>query len=224
MAWDRTNRTEAILREKVAIIVLERLNDPRLGFVTITGARLSGDKRHCKIFYTVLGTPTQRRLSEHALRDAAPHIQEVLAPTLRLRTIPELRFVYDESIAKATPIKHMGRRSRRHSCRRSHVSAAGSRPHRPCPDAVHRGSRSHSAVPRLPTTAEVDGRRAGRAQTPHQTDRTRGSNRRFGGWNRWVCYCNEPCLPRRSRKQRSALLGSSSAHFRLPPNADTVSV
>ena len=100
MAWDRTNRTEAILREKVAIIVLERLNDPRLGFVTITGARLSGDKRHCKIFYTVLGTPTQRRLSEHALRDAAPHIQEVLAPTLRLRTIPELRFVYDESIAK----------------------------------------------------------------------------------------------------------------------------
>ena len=100
MAWDRTNRTEAILREKVAIIVLERLNDPRLGFVTITGARLSGDKRHCKIFYTVLGTPVQRRLSEQALRDAAPHIQEVLAPTLRLRTIPELRFVYDESIAK----------------------------------------------------------------------------------------------------------------------------
>src|SRR6185503_14484188 len=100
MAWDRTNRTEAILREKVAIIVLERLNDPRLGFVTITGARLSGDKRHCKVFFTVLGTPTQRRLSEAALRDAAPHIQEVLAPTLRLRTIPELRFVYDESIEK----------------------------------------------------------------------------------------------------------------------------
>jgi ribosome-binding factor A len=100
MAWDRTNRTEAILREKIAIIVLERLNDPRLGFVTITGARLSGDRRHCKVFYTVLGTPTQRRLSEAALRDAAPHIQEVLAPTLRLRTIPELRFVYDESVAK----------------------------------------------------------------------------------------------------------------------------
>jgi len=100
MAWDRSNRTEAILQEKIAIIVLERLNDPRLGFVTITGARLSGDRRHCKVLYTVLGTPTQRRLTEQALRDAAPHIQEVLAPTLRLRTIPELRFVYDESVAK----------------------------------------------------------------------------------------------------------------------------
>ena len=100
MAWDRIERTEAILREKIAIIVLERLNDPRLGFVTITGAKLSRDRRHCRVLYTVLGTPTQRRLSDQALRDAAPHIQEVLAPTMRLRTIPELRFVYDESVAK----------------------------------------------------------------------------------------------------------------------------
>ena len=100
MAWDRIERTEAILREKIAIIVLERLNDPRLGFVTITGAKLSRDRRHCKVLYTVLGTPTQRRLSEQALRDAAPHIQEVLAPSMRLRTIPEVRFVYDESVAK----------------------------------------------------------------------------------------------------------------------------
>jgi ribosome-binding factor A len=102
MAWDRTERTEALLREKIAIIVLERLNDPRLGFVTITGAKLSKDKRQCKVLYTVLGTPVQRRLSEQALRDAAPHIQQVLAPTMRLRTLPELRFVYDESIEKGS--------------------------------------------------------------------------------------------------------------------------
>jgi len=100
MAWDRNERTEALLREKVAIIVLERLNDPRLGFVTITGAKLSRDKRHCRVLYTVLGTPTQRRLTERALQDAAPHIQRVLGKSMRLRTLPELRFDYDESIAK----------------------------------------------------------------------------------------------------------------------------
>jgi ribosome-binding factor A len=100
MAWDRTERTEALLREKIAIIVLERLNDPRLGFLTITGVKLSKDKRHAKVFYTVLGTPVQRRLSERALHDAAKHIQEVLAPSMRLRTMPELRFVYDESVVK----------------------------------------------------------------------------------------------------------------------------
>ena len=102
MAWDRTERTEALLREKIAIIVLERLNDPRLGFVTITGVKLSKDKRHGKVLFTVLGTPVQRRLSERALHDAAKHIQEVLAPSMRLRTMPELRFVYDESIEKGS--------------------------------------------------------------------------------------------------------------------------
>ena len=100
MAWDRTERTEALLREKIAIIVLERLNDPRLGFVTITGVRLSKDRHHAKVLFTVLGTPTQRRLSERALHDAAKHIQEVLAPAMRLRSMPELRFVYDDSVEK----------------------------------------------------------------------------------------------------------------------------
>ena len=100
MAWDRTERTEALLREKIAIIVLERLNDPRLGFLTITGVKLSKDKRHAKVLFTVLGTPVQRRLSERALHDAAKHIQEILAPSMRLRTMPELRFVYDESVVK----------------------------------------------------------------------------------------------------------------------------
>ena len=100
MAWDRNERTEALLREKVAIIVLERLNDPRLGFVTITGAKLSRDKRHCRVLFTVLGTPVQRRLSERALQDAAPHIQQVLSRSMRLRSMPELRFAYDESIAR----------------------------------------------------------------------------------------------------------------------------
>jgi ribosome-binding factor A len=100
MAWDRTERLEAMLQEKIAIIVLERLNDPRLGFLTITGVRLSKDKRHAKVLFTVLGTASQRRLSERALHDAAKHIQEVLAPGMRLRNMPELRFVYDDSIEK----------------------------------------------------------------------------------------------------------------------------
>ncbi len=100
MAWDRKERLEALIKEKVAIIVLERLNDPRLGFVTITGVQLSKDKRYAKVLFTVLGTPNQRRTTERALQDAARHVQEQVAPTLRLRVMPELRFAYDESIEK----------------------------------------------------------------------------------------------------------------------------
>jgi len=98
--WDRTERVEALMKERIATIVLERLSDPRLGFVTITGVKLSGDKRLAKVTYTVLGTPAQRRTTERALRDAATHVQQVLAPSMRMRNLPELRFVYDESIEK----------------------------------------------------------------------------------------------------------------------------
>ena len=100
MTWDRIERLEALLKEKIAIIVLERLSDPRLGFVTITGVKLSRDKRHAKVLYTVLGTAGQRRTTDRALADAARHVQEQLAPTLHMRVMPELRFTYDESIAK----------------------------------------------------------------------------------------------------------------------------
>jgi len=100
VAWDRKERLEALIKEKVAIIVLERLNDPRLGFVTITGVQLSRDKRYAKVLFTVLGTPNQRRTTERALQDASRHVQEQIAPTLRLRVMPELRFAYDESIEK----------------------------------------------------------------------------------------------------------------------------
>jgi ribosome-binding factor A len=98
--WDRTERVEALMKERIATIVLERLSDPRLGFVTITGVKLSGDKRLAKVGFTVLGTPAQRRTTERALRDAATHVQQLLAPSMKMRNLPELRFVYDESIEK----------------------------------------------------------------------------------------------------------------------------
>ena len=100
MSWDKNRRTEAILKEKIAVIVTERLSDPRLGFVTITDVKLSKDKRHARVLFTVLGTPVQRRLSERALADARGHVLEVLGRTLKMRSLPELRFVYDESIER----------------------------------------------------------------------------------------------------------------------------
>ena len=102
MAWDRNERVEAQLKEKIAIIVLERLSDPRLGFLTITGVKLSRDKRHAQVLFTVLGNAAQHRTTERALHDAAPHVQKQVAASMKLRIMPELRFTYDESIEKGS--------------------------------------------------------------------------------------------------------------------------
>ncbi len=100
MSWDRKQRQEAILREKIAVIIIERLSDPRLGFVTITSVELSKDKKIAKVFYTVLGTDAQLRSTARALSDGRGRIQEQLAPTLRMRSMPELRFIFNEQVAK----------------------------------------------------------------------------------------------------------------------------
>jgi ribosome-binding factor A len=100
VSWNRKARIEALLKERIAVVLVERLNDPRLGFVTVTGVQLSGDRRLARVRFTVLGTPGQRRATARALADAAPHIQELIGPGLRMRLMPELRFEYDESIEK----------------------------------------------------------------------------------------------------------------------------
>lgn len=104
MPWDRKQRQEAILREKIAVIVLERLSDPRLGFITITRVELSKDKKIAKVFYTVLGTDSQVRSTTRALADGRGRVQELLAPTLNMRSMPELRFIVDEQVKKESKL------------------------------------------------------------------------------------------------------------------------
>jgi ribosome-binding factor A len=107
MSWDRIQRQEAILREKIAVIILDRLNDPRMGFVTVTGVKLSRDKRHCKVMYTVLGTEGEVRRTERALKDAAPRVQQLLASTYKARTLPEILFIYDGTVEKESRLREL---------------------------------------------------------------------------------------------------------------------
>jgi ribosome-binding factor A len=107
MRWDRRRRLEAQLKEKIALVVLDRLGDPCIGFTTFTRVELSRDKKYARVFYTVLGEPSQMRSTARALKRAAPHIQEILAPTLRMRNVPELRFEYDESVARESSMRDL---------------------------------------------------------------------------------------------------------------------
>ena len=104
MSWDRKKRLDAVLREKISVVVTQRLRDPRLGFVTITGAELSPDKRRCTVNYTVIGDDSQQRMTQRALEAAAPHVLEVIGPSLRIRHLPELRFVFDAGQAKGARV------------------------------------------------------------------------------------------------------------------------
>src|SRR5215469_4993713 len=88
------------LAERIAVIVAEmlerRVKDPRLGFVTVTEARLTADLREATVFYTVYGSAEEREETAAALRSATGIIRTEVGRQLGLRHTPSLEFVADE--------------------------------------------------------------------------------------------------------------------------------
>jgi ribosome-binding factor A len=87
------------LGDRIAQIVAEmlemRIKDPRLGFVTVTEARLTNDLREATVFYTVYGSPEQQAETAAALASATGVIRTEVGRQTGLRHTPSLAFVAD---------------------------------------------------------------------------------------------------------------------------------
>lgn len=88
-------------------MIAGELEDPRVGLVTVTEAKLSPDLRHAKIFVSVRGTREEKAASLAALKHAAGFIRAQLGPSLTIRYTPELHFVHDESVETAARIEEL---------------------------------------------------------------------------------------------------------------------
>ncbi len=79
----------------VAQLLETKIKDPRLGFVTVTDARVTGDLQQASVFYTVLGDIDQRASSAAALESAKGAIRSALGRELGLRITPSIEFFED---------------------------------------------------------------------------------------------------------------------------------
>jgi ribosome-binding factor A len=104
--YPRTARINEVVLETLADEV-ERLSDPRLGFVTLTGVEVSPDLRHATVFYSVLGGEEQHEQTGKALRHAGSHLRAVLGREVRLKYLPELRFREDPAIAQGQRVEEI---------------------------------------------------------------------------------------------------------------------
>jgi ribosome-binding factor A len=104
--YPRTARVNEVVREVLAD-ELERLSDPRLGFVTLTGVEVSSDLRQAKVFYSVLGPDEQRADTRDALHSAGPHLRAVLGRQVRLKYLPRLEFREDPAIATGQRVEEI---------------------------------------------------------------------------------------------------------------------
>ena len=107
MAGRRPERLAEQIKEEVSLIIAGEVEDPRVGSVTVTDAKLSPDLRHAKIYVSVLGNEDEVKGSLAALRHASGFIRAQLGAVLRMRHTPELHFSHDESEVRAARIEEL---------------------------------------------------------------------------------------------------------------------
>jgi ribosome-binding factor A len=100
----RTLRVNEVVRESLAD-ELERLSDPRLTMVTVTGVEVSPDLRQATVFYAALGRHDDA--TAQALRSAAPHLRAVLGREVRLKYLPKLHFREDPAIERGQRVEEI---------------------------------------------------------------------------------------------------------------------
>jgi ribosome-binding factor A len=97
-------RVEASMRALLSDAIATELQDPRVGFVTVTAVKTSPDLRHARVYVSVLGDEQQRAATLAGLQSAHGFLQTRISTALRLKHTPTLQFDYDESIDRGMRI------------------------------------------------------------------------------------------------------------------------
>jgi ribosome-binding factor A len=103
----RPDRVADQIRGELGLLLAREVHDPGIGFVTLTRVQVTPDLQQARVYYTALGDEKARRNSERALGRAIPFLRRQIGSRLRLKRVPELKFIYDESIAGQDRIEQL---------------------------------------------------------------------------------------------------------------------
>ena len=111
--YARTQRVADYLQRELAELIQHELRDPRLGMVSVTGVDVSRDLGHAKVYYTVLGSDSSEEASEvtAVLNHAAGFLRSQLSRDSTMRSVPQLRFHFDSSVARGRDLEELIRRA-----------------------------------------------------------------------------------------------------------------
>jgi ribosome-binding factor A len=106
--FSRTRRIGEQMQRELATLIQQEIQDPRLGMVTVSAVEVSRDLAHAKVFITVLNDEQlDIKASLEVLNRAAGFLRHELGRSMTLRTVPALRFVYDESMARGNALSQL---------------------------------------------------------------------------------------------------------------------
>ncbi len=140
----RTERIDELLRQEIGGILSREIQDPRIGFATITEVETAPDLRHAKVWVSVIGQRGERDETIEALQRAMLFVRRELGRRLRLKRIPELHVRLDDSAERGTRVLHL-----------LHEIEEGALPDQPAPV----DESLPTPIPRLPRPEDAPDRR-----------------------------------------------------------------
>jgi len=107
MLTARMRRVNEVMREVVGATIAGELQDPRIGFVTVTAVDTSPDLRSAQVHVSVLGTEEEKEATMKGLQAAHGVIQREISSQLHMKRTPSLNFVYDDSAERADRLNRL---------------------------------------------------------------------------------------------------------------------
>jgi len=104
--FNRSERVAGQLRRDLAKLIQLEVKDPEVGFVSLSDVEVSRDLSHAKVFITVF-EPDKAKTSLKALRRASAFLRRRLGQKLRMRRVPELHFLHDDSVEQGSHIDQL---------------------------------------------------------------------------------------------------------------------
>lgn len=107
--FSRADRVAQELQKEIAIILQREVKDPRIGMVTVSDVELSRDLAYAKVFVTFLFDDDESAIVRglEGLNKASGYIRTLVGKAMRLRIVPELRFMYDQSLVEGMRMSNL---------------------------------------------------------------------------------------------------------------------
>ena len=100
--YSRAKRVGDQIQRELAMLIPREVKDPRLGFITVTGVDVSRDMGHAKVFITLMNNDSAEDIEQNleVLSEVAGYLRMLLGKSMKMRSVPQLHFRYDESISR----------------------------------------------------------------------------------------------------------------------------
>jgi ribosome-binding factor A len=105
--FSRASRVADQLQRDLSGLIRQEVKDPRVGLVTITTVEVNRDLSHAKVYISSLAEVSAIEQSVEALQHAAGFLRSQLSRTLKVRSVPQLQFIYDASVERGVRLSHL---------------------------------------------------------------------------------------------------------------------